>query len=54
MKPGDVVRHCRSGRLMTVEHVDGEVIECAYFHDGELFRRAFVASFLVPKDMVLA
>jgi uncharacterized protein YodC (DUF2158 family) len=54
MTPGDVVIHCRNGRRMTVESVEGKVVHCAYFIGAELFRRAFLADFLLPKETVLA
>jgi len=54
VNPDDVVTHCRSGRRMTVESVEGKVVSCAYFVDGQLFRRAFLAGFLLPEGMALA
>lgn len=46
MNPGDVVQHRASGRLMTVEAVDGELIACVWFLGDELHRREFRVGFL--------
>ena len=54
MSPGDVVRHSRSGRRMTVESIEGKVVSCAFFIEGTLFRRDFLIDFLQPEGMALA
>jgi uncharacterized protein YodC (DUF2158 family) len=54
VSPGDVVLHCRSGRRMTVESVDGLVVRCMWFEGARLVQRDFAASFLVAEGMALA